>query len=101
MTEFGAIADIDMSEELQLPGVRSGDMGKRAFHPEISVSSVRFSPTGEEWAAVTTEGLLIYSFNSSSVFDPFLLDVDVTPKNIRLQKQKKEWMKAIVMSFRL
>ena len=49
MTEFGAIADIDMGEEdgsLQLPGVRSGDMSKRAFHPEICVSSVRFSPTG-------------------------------------------------------
>jgi len=104
MTDSGIpLADIDMEEtdQLQLPGVRNGDMSKRAFRPEISVAAVRFSPTGEEWAAVTTEGLLLYSFNSSVTFDPFHLDVDVTPKNIRQQKLKKEWMKAIVMSFRL
>ena len=50
MTQFGALADVDMGEEdgsLKLPGVRSGDMSKRAFRPEIRVSAVRFSPTGE------------------------------------------------------
>lgn len=49
--------------QIRLPGVQKGDMASRNFKPEVKVFSVRFSPTGQSWAAACTEGLLIYSLD--------------------------------------
>lgn len=35
------------------------------------------------------------------MFDPYDLDMDVTPASIRQQMKKKEWASAILLSFRL
>ncbi|XP_036413031.1 PWP2 small subunit processome component [Colossoma macropomum] len=107
MTEFGSLALVDEGAgdgdgvELSLPGVRRGDMSSRHFKPEIRVASLRFSPTGRSWAAASTEGLLIYSLDASLIFDPYDLDMDITPVSIRRQLKKKEWTSAIVLAFRL
>ncbi|XP_057686197.1 PWP2 small subunit processome component [Corythoichthys intestinalis] len=107
MTEFGSLALVDEGAgdkdgvSISLPGVRRGDMSSRHFKPEIRVSSLRFSPTGRSWAATTTEGLLIYSLDGSLVFDPYDLDLDVTPVSIRTQLRLKEWAAAIILAFRL
>lgn len=107
MTEFGSLALVDDGAgdgegvNISLPGVRKGDMSSRHFKPEIRVSSLRFSPTGHSWAATTTEGLLVYSLDGSLVFDPYDLDLDVTPDSIRKQVRLKEWTSAIVLAFRL
>ncbi|KAG5267310.1 hypothetical protein AALO_G00220330 [Alosa alosa] len=53
MTEFGSLSMVDEGAgdgdgvEVSLPGVRRGDMSSRHFKPEIRVSSLHFSPTGE------------------------------------------------------
>uniref|UniRef100_A0A672UA33 PWP2 small subunit processome component n=1 Tax=Strigops habroptila TaxID=2489341 RepID=A0A672UA33_STRHB len=107
MTEFGSMALIDggAGDEdgvaIPLPGVKRGDMSYRHFKPEIRVTCLRFSPTGRSWAATTTEGLLIYSLDSGLIFDPFELDIDVTPSNIRKTLHQKEYTMAIVMAFKL
>ncbi|NWS41967.1 PWP2 protein, partial [Probosciger aterrimus] len=107
MTEFGSMALIDggAGDEdgvaIPLPGVKRGDMSYRHFKPEIRVTCLQFSPTGRSWAATTTEGLLIYSLDSGLIFDPFELDIDVTPSNIRKTLHQKEYTKAIVMAFKL
>uniref|UniRef100_A0A3B4BD38 Small-subunit processome Utp12 domain-containing protein n=1 Tax=Periophthalmus magnuspinnatus TaxID=409849 RepID=A0A3B4BD38_9GOBI len=107
MTEFGSLALVDDGAgdgegvNISLPGVRKGDMSSRHFKPEIRVSSLRFSPTGRSWAATSTEGLLIYSLDGSMVFDPYDLDLDVTPESIHKQLRLKEWTSAIVLAFRL
>ncbi|KAM8904797.1 PWP2 small subunit processome component [Spinachia spinachia] len=107
MTEFGSLALVDEGAgdedgvNISLPGVRRGDMSSRHFKPEIRVSSLRFSPTGRSWAATTTEGLLVYSMDGSLVFDPYDLDLDVTPASIRKQLRLQEWASAIVLAFRL
>ncbi|XP_040037012.2 PWP2 small subunit processome component isoform X1 [Gasterosteus aculeatus] len=107
MTEFGSLALVDEGAgdgdgvNISLPGVRRGDMSSRHFKPEIRVSSLRFSPTGRSWAATTTEGLLVYSMDGSMVFDPYDLDLDVTPASIRKQLRLQEWASAIVLAFRL
>ncbi|CAL1597666.1 unnamed protein product [Knipowitschia caucasica] len=107
MTEFGSLALVDDGAgdgegvNISLPGVRKGDMSSRHFKPEIRVSSLRFSPTGRSWAATSTEGLLVYSLDGSMVFDPYDLDLDVTPESIRKQLRLKEWTSAIVLAFRL
>ena len=62
---------------------------------------VQFSPTGRTWAAASTEGLLIYSLDDSITFDPFDLEVDITPETIQHTLRQKEFLKALVMSFRL
>ncbi|KAJ6667645.1 hypothetical protein lerEdw1_016766 [Lerista edwardsae] len=106
MTEFGSMALIDEETgddnvAIPLPGVKRGDMSSRHFKPEIRVTCLRFSPTGRSWAATTTEGLLIYSLDSGLVFDPFDLDIDITPSNVHKVLRQKEYTKAIVMAFRL
>ncbi|XP_042316227.1 periodic tryptophan protein 2 homolog [Sceloporus undulatus] len=107
MTEFGSMALIDEgagdddSVAIPLPGVKRGDMSSRSFKPEIRVTSLRFSPTGRSWAATTTEGLLIYSLDAGLIFDPYDLEIDITPSNIRKVLLLKEYTKAIVMAFRL
>ncbi|NWH85128.1 PWP2 protein, partial [Aegithalos caudatus] len=73
----------------------------RHFKPEIRVTCVRFCPTGRSWAATTTEGLLLYSLDSGLIFDPFELDIDVTPSNIHKTLSQKEYTVAIVMAFKL
>ncbi|KAK6486703.1 PWP2 small subunit processome component [Huso huso] len=107
MTEFGSLALIDEGAgdgdavTLSLPGVRKGDMSSRHFKPEIRVTCLRFSPTGRSWAATSTEGLLIHSLDSRLVFDPFNLDLNVTPSSVRRQMRQHEHTDAIVQAFRL
>lgn len=45
--------------------------------------SLQFSPTGQAWAAATTEGLLVYSQYAGLVFDPWDLQMGVTPAAVR------------------
>ncbi|XP_072280204.1 periodic tryptophan protein 2 homolog, partial [Pyxicephalus adspersus] len=107
MTEFGSLALIDEGAgdedgvALSLPGVRKGDMSSRRFKPEIRVTSLRFSPTGRSWAATSTEGLLIFSLDSSSVFDPFHLDEEVTAGSVHRALRAAQWTRALVMAMRL
>lgn len=56
-----------------------------------------FSPTGRAWAAATTEGLQIYSLDETIIFNPFELDIDVTPENIKKTLHKQEYLKALVV----
>lgn len=52
---------------IRLPGVRKGDMSSRRFQPEVRVFSVRFSPTGQAFAAAGTEGLCIYALDKGKL----------------------------------
>lgn len=49
----------------------------------MRIFSLQFSPTGQQFAAATTEGLLVYSLNTSLVFDPWDLQLGITPAAIR------------------
>ncbi|KAM9317501.1 periodic tryptophan protein 2 homolog [Gastrophryne carolinensis] len=107
MTEFGSLALVDEGAgdeggvKLSLPGVRKGDMSSRHFKPDIRVTSLRFSPTGRSWAATSTEGLLIFSLDSASMFDPFQLDEEVTAGGVRRALRAEQWTLALVMAMRL
>lgn len=43
---------------IKLPGTRQGDMSRRAFRPEVRVTSLTFSPTGESLLIVDASFLL-------------------------------------------
>lgn len=121
--ETGEASDIEDRKDKTLPGARRGDDGARTTRPEVRVTSVSFSPTGRSFCAASTEGLLIYSLDNDMVFDPFDLDISITPDSIlaTVAAAKKaassqiskntplsdstssdsSFLKAIVMAFRL
>jgi len=72
------------------------DFGKKHGRNAFS-----FSPTGRAWAAASTEGLLIYSLDETITFDPFDLTLDLTPQSILEALDSREYLKALVMGFRL
>ncbi|GAA5907233.1 hypothetical protein JCM8208_006726 [Rhodotorula glutinis] len=98
----GDASDLDERLDRSLPGARGGDMSKRRYRPEARTKCVRFSPTGRSWAAASTEGLLIYSLDDSLTFDPFELDVDITPSSILdTLRDERHYLKAFVMALKL
>lgn len=98
----GDASDLDERLDRSLPGARGGDMSKRRYRPEARTKCVRFSPTGRSWAAASTEGLLIYSLDDSLTFDPFELDVDITPASILdTLRDERHYLKAFVMALKL
>lgn len=111
MTEAGSIDMIDVSEDdseheaakkaTYLPGVRSKDHSKRTTRPEVRAFGVKFTSTGEAWAAAATEGLLIYSLDHTLQFDPFELDMDLTVDNTKATLKKGEYSLALQMALRL
>lgn len=113
LTESGVVLDSvddrgdleDLEDRLDsyrtLPGVKGGDLSRRKYRPEVRIKDIRFSPTGRSWAAASTEGLLIYSLDDSINFDPFDLDIDITPDTILETIRSREYLKALVMAFRL
>ncbi|PSN74398.1 WD40 repeat-like protein [Corynespora cassiicola Philippines] len=98
--EEGEASDLEDRRDRTLPGAQRGD-GARKTRPEIRVPGVSFSPTGRAFCAATTEGLLIYSLDNVLQFDPFDLDIDVTPATTISTLAQKEYLKALVMAFRL
>jgi periodic tryptophan protein 2 len=101
-------SDLEDRIDRSLPGVKRGTKdaaGRTLQRPTVRVTALQFAPTGRSFCAATTEGLLIYSLDNSytDTFDPFDLDMDVTPQNIRtiLAQQEPEYLKALIMSFRL
>ena len=102
----GEASDLEDRIDRSLPGARrTGNRdatSRQAKRPEVRVTSVEFSPTGRQFCAASTEGLLIYSLDTQLAdFDPFELDIDVTPQNTRATLADKEYVKALVMAFRL
>lgn len=110
LTEAGPLDGIDRdgeAEDLQdridtsLPGASRGDASVRRQRPEIRVPAVAFAPTGRHFCAASTEGLLVYGLDSGVAFDPFDLDVTVTPEATLSALKQADYLRATVMAFRL
>ncbi|KAL3276990.1 hypothetical protein HHI36_012350 [Cryptolaemus montrouzieri] len=108
LTEFGNLALVEERENreggpvsIRLPGVRKGDMAARVHKPEVRVFCLEFSPTGQQWAAATTEGILIYSLKVGIVFDPWDLQIGITPAAVRNAVQEEKFMEALTMAMKL
>lgn len=99
--ERGEESDLEDRLDISLPGAQRGDLSKRKYRREVRTKCVRFSPTGRTWAAASTEGLLIYSLDDTIVFDPFDLDLDLTPQSLLTVLAHGEHLKALIMAFRL
>ncbi|KAH7318699.1 WD40-repeat-containing domain protein [Stachybotrys elegans] len=112
LTEAGAMGLLDDQGEASdredrrddsLPGAKSrgGPWGKKKL-PEVRVTDIGFSPTGMAFCAASTEGLLIYSLDNMLQFDPFDLNIEITPAStINVLEGERDYLKALVMAFRL
>ncbi|CAK4030952.1 Periodic tryptophan 2 [Lecanosticta acicola] len=101
LDEQGEGSDLEDRMDKSLPGAKRGDAAQRKTGPEVRVPGIAFSPTGRGFCAASTEGLLLYSLDAGATFDPFDLDVDVTPESTLETLKRGEWLKAMVMAFRL
>ncbi|CZT02120.1 probable periodic tryptophan protein PWP2 [Rhynchosporium graminicola] len=101
--EQGEASDLEDRIDRTLPGsTRGGDPSVRKRMPEVRVTDVAFSPTGRSFCAASTEGLLIYSLDTTPLFDPIDLDLEVTPAStLNVLETEKDYLKALVMAFRL
>jgi periodic tryptophan protein 2 len=110
MTEAGPAGELDDHEasdredrvDHSLPGTKRGDPSARKKVPEVRVSGIGFSPTGTAFCAASTEGLLIYSLDNDIQFDPFDLNMEITPAStLAVLETERDYLKALVMAFRL
>eukprot|EP00934_Nitzschia_sp_Nitz4_P008737 Nitzschia sp. Nitz4//scaffold89_size161592//84665//87648//NITZ4_002382-RA/size161592-snap-gene-0.134-mRNA-1//1//CDS//3329559628//8727//frame0 len=107
MTEYGPMDDhADSGDEtaynaIRLPGAKRGDDGSRSSKVEVLTSQVAFSSTGREWAAVSGEGLHVYSLDEDMIFDPISLSESVTPAAVESRLQNGEYGMALRMAVHL
>jgi periodic tryptophan protein 2 len=97
----GEASDLEDRIDKTLPGASRGDASVRRTRPEVRVTAVAFSPAARSFCAASTEGLLIYSLDNTLQFDPFDLDISITPSSILKTLEEKEYLRALVMAFRL
>lgn len=102
LDEQGEASDLEDRIDRSLPGSKRGDPSARRRTREVRVTGVAFSPSGTSFCAASTEGLLIYSLDSTVQFDPFELTMEITPAStLAVLEQEKDYFKALVMAFRL
>ncbi|KAI1326880.1 periodic tryptophan protein 2 [Xylariaceae sp. FL0255] len=103
LDDEGNGSDRETRPENNLPGSkRGGDPSARKVLPEVKVTGVAFSPVGTSFCAASTEGLLVYSLDNDLQFDPFDLNMEITPAStLAVLETEKDYLKALVMAFRL
>ncbi|TIB05736.1 hypothetical protein E3P96_00955 [Wallemia ichthyophaga] len=97
----GDESDLEDRLDHSLPGAQGGDLSRRKYRPEIRTKSVKVSPTGRTWSAASTDGLIVYSLDESALFDPFDLDIDLTPESVTKTVKKGDYLVGLIMAFRL
>ncbi|KAF2673068.1 WD40 repeat-like protein [Microthyrium microscopicum] len=101
LDDAGDASDLEDRIDRTLPGATRGDASVRRARPEIRVAGVQFAPSGRGFCAASTEGLLVYDLDVGQRFDPFELDVDVTPATTHAALASGDYLRALVMAFRL
>lgn len=99
--EQGEASDLEDRIDRVLPGANRGDLSVRRMRPEVRVPAVAFSPTGQAFCAASTEGLLVYSLDNVLQFDPFDLDINITPASTLQAIEENDYLVALIMAFRL
>lgn len=86
-----------------LPGVinKSKNKSGKKFNVPIKIVSAKFSHTNRSWAVGTTEGIYIYSLDTSLSFSTLQLDLKITTKSAEEAFSQGSYMKALVYSFYL
>jgi len=94
-------SDDEVDYGVSLPGSKRSDDGARKSRVEVMTWQVAFSSTGREWAAVSNEGLHVYSLDDDMIFDPISLTEDITPGAVQSNLQAGKYSVALLMSLHL
>lgn len=97
----GELSDVEDRIDRSLPGSHRGDPSARSTRPQLRVTAVTFSPTSASFAAASTEGVMVFGVDAAAAFDPFDLDLDVTPAATEEVLREKSYLTALVMALRL
>ena len=82
-------------------GANTAAVGDSRSRPTIRCKHVTFAPTGQGWAASTTEGVMVYTRDTGLAFDPTDLGEDVTPAAARAALRAGDARRALLMALRL
>ncbi len=80
-------------------GIGAGAAGKK--RPAARVRALALSPTGQSWAAATTEGVLLYGLDNGAAFDPTDLSESLTPAAFRAALAGGAYVRALLIALRL
>jgi len=111
MTEFGNKELVDSgvlegsetkkASTIPLPGVKNLDLGQRSVKAEIRVDQIQFSPSGRNWLAACTEGCVLYSLDTETLFDPYQLTADISPQSTKKLLAEEKFQIALIYSLKL
>ena len=110
MTEFGnkdlvdsGVLDAGGKKEglIPLPGVKTVDLSQRLLKGEMRVDHVQFSPSGRSWLAACTEGCVLYSLDTETLFDPYQLTEEISPQTIERLLEERTFQLALIYSLKL
>ena len=71
------------------------------MNPQIEVFDVKFAPTMRSFVAASTQGVLIYSLDVITNFDPYQLDSSITPQKIKSSVNKENYLDGLMQSLKL
>ena len=84
------------------PGATNGaSEGSRITRPDIVTTAIRFSPSGRDWAAATSQGLQVFSLDENMLFAPTDLDVAITPQAVSRAILNEDFTLAVNMALHL
>ena len=75
--------------------------GSRTTRPEVITSALGFSPTGRDFAVVSTQGLQVFSLDDAMLFAPTDLDVAITPQAVMKAMSQWEYSAGVNMALHL
>ena len=99
--------DDDDDDANDIPGARAHAAGSsnanngKKKRKTIRCKHVAFAPTGQGWAASTTEGVMVFAKDAGAAFDPTDLGEDVTPAAARRALRHGDARVALLMALRL
>jgi len=106
--QTGNESDEDQQRDTDtLPGAEKGgrtagkDDGSRSTKPALITTSLRFSSSGREWAAATSQGLQVFGLDESLVFAPEDLTIEATPENVTHAIKTEKYAQALVLALQL
>ncbi|KAI6224160.1 hypothetical protein M3Y95_00853700 [Aphelenchoides besseyi] len=94
-------SDDEDTNSIRAPGVARKDPSERVHRPSLQLRQFSFNPIGRSFAAVTTEGVQIYSLDNHRRFQPRRLAENVTPAAIENSLYSDEYSQALCMSLAL
>jgi periodic tryptophan protein 2 len=97
------LKDLGAGGGTHLPGQKHSSLsdGSRTTRPEVITSALQFSPTGRDWAVVSTQGLQVFSLDDAMLFAPTDLDIAITPQAVYKALGRSEFGAAVNMALHL